>query len=135
MDGWLCDVPSIFGFSGSRMKISLMVLVMVIFSHIFDPVSSLQCHVCISSLSWKDCAESQDPLTCASVGDQYCYYHSIQTNVGGYKMKAFAKGCASSDKCSPAAITSCKNTQIQHQQMGINSVKCYLDCCQGDLCN
>jgi len=115
------------------MKRSVLVLLMAIFSHLFIPDSALRCNVCISWVSWDDCTKSQDPLTCEPA-DSYCYRHSLQADVGGYKMKTFAKGCATSDKCTQEAINRCKNSLSANQQMGFQDAKCHLECCQGDLC-
>lgn len=89
--------------------------------------------MCISWVSWEDCEKSQDPLTCEP-GDSYCYRHSLQVDDDGYKMMTFAKGCATSDKCTEKAISQCKNSLSQFKPMGVENVKCDLECCQGDLC-
>lgn len=89
--------------------------------------------MCISSVSWDDCAKSQDPLTCEPA-DTHCHRHMVHVDMGVYKMTTFTKGCATSDKCSPEAVNRCKNSSGS-QQMGIKDVKCDLECCQDDLCN
>lgn len=93
----------------------------------------LHCKVCISCVSWDDCAKSQEALTCESA-DSYCYRHSVQADFGGYNLITFAKGCATSDKCTRKAVNRCKNSQSQNQAMQVKHAKCNLECCQGDLC-
>lgn len=99
----------------------------------FFTVYTLRCNVCTSWLSWADCERSQVALTCEKT-DSHCYRHSIEVNVGGTKISTFAKGCAISDKCTPQAISRCKNSQSQNQLMDMKNAKCVLECCNGDLC-
>ncbi|KAJ7375234.1 hypothetical protein OS493_001978 [Desmophyllum pertusum] len=121
------------------MKCPMMVPAVMVFLFVFSPVSSLRCNVCINSDSWDDCAKSQAPLTCEP-DDSHCYrrMEKVVTEFFGqtFKSTTFAKGCATSDKCSTEAIDQCKSSSASgSQQIGIKDVKCDMACCQGNLCN
>ncbi|XP_066021226.1 uncharacterized protein [Pocillopora verrucosa] len=114
----------------------LMVIVIAVSFSVFDTVLALRCNVCISSVSWDDCEQNTQKLTCESE-DTYCHRHMTSSEVMGITIVTFSKGCATSDKCTPEAIDRCKNAKNTDLQgmPGVTAVDCDLKCCQVDLCD
>ncbi|XP_032220948.2 uncharacterized protein LOC116603592 [Nematostella vectensis] len=90
----------------------------------FSQVSSLQCYLCTSSVSFAHCDARRTGVRC--IGSTQCVSgYVIIHNVG----KAFIRSCAS--RCDFNNVTMCRDGRDARG----NRVMCSASCCHGDFCN
>ncbi|KAM7448763.1 hypothetical protein ABFA07_003262 [Porites harrisoni] len=87
---------------------------------------ALKCNQCISTKSWDDCKNNTEEVSCSDSEDR-CVKFDIKAESSGVADEVFAKGCATSSKCSE------KNCKKFAPSAKIT--KCEVNCCKGDLCN
>lgn len=85
-------------------------------------VSSLECYMCYSTTSWKDCEKDTKVVLCPKDNDVCVKMKINQGNINGTLSLQYTKHCATASYCSD---TECK----------LYGWACKVDCCHHDLCN